>query len=271
MEFALGNPVALRTQTKLALVNDVNRQFQITCQMMDDWQGILTGNRQLRPVHIAIFRGTFREHGRVYTTEHGHQGLRKIERQTIRFDGEPSVELDYGGFHCRLLYHLAGLSFEDDPYCLWASTTSPRRIMAKVLVNCLINARSPRAAVAAANQKTNRKNEDGTCKEGKARRDARELWEAKRAAGVGEFKDIVPLVMKKHYRIQHFFGADMGKRLMHWDGQLCLAVLHHFAKRSIPVLGIHDSFIVPQHAQAELREVMARFYKKKFGFWPVVK
>jgi hypothetical protein len=271
IEYELGHPTAVRFQTHLARVNEVNAQFTITCSMLDEWQGILSGQRQLRPVHIAVFRGSFKKGGRIYTGSHGHQGLRRIERQSIRFDGEESIELDFQGFHCRMLYHLLGLPFSDDPYCVFPVMTMPKRIMVKTLINCLINAKNTKAALAACNQKTNPRNESGTLKEGKARRDARELWEAKRAAKVGEFKDILPVVLEKHHRIAHYFGHDMGNKLMRLDGYLALAILHHFAKRSIPVLGVHDSFIVPAHCQAELRETMRRCYEEEVDFPPVIK
>lgn len=135
--------------------------------------------RQLRPVYYAIFTDRWEWHGRLYTGKYGHQSLRKVERRTLRFDGEQSVELDYAGMHPRLLYHLEGIPFDADPYALWgAETTRPMRLMAKQLINAAINAETGRAAIDACNQAMNTKTANGERKTGAALADAQQLYRA---------------------------------------------------------------------------------------------
>lgn len=59
----------------------------------------------------AIFTDDFEQGGRFYTRGQGHQTKSKAERNTIRFNNRPTKELDYGGLHIRMLYHLAGTDF----------------------------------------------------------------------------------------------------------------------------------------------------------------
>ena len=65
-------------------------------------------------------------------------------------------------------------------------------------------------------------------------------------------------------------ATDLDLRLMTIDGAIALDVLSHFAERAIPCLGVHDSFVVPRHSEAELREMMLRVYREKFAYFPVV-
>jgi hypothetical protein len=270
LRYDVDEPVVQRWQKRLERINEVNSQFSITYQPFDEWTKQFSGERRLRPVHAVIFSGDFQHHGRIYSIgRHGHQGLPKVERHTIRFDGETSVELDFAAFHVRMLYHLQGLDCQGDPYALWDRTTPPMRLLAKKLINTLINAKSPEAAVSACNQCTNSRHEDGQPKHGKDWRDARDLYAAKREAGL-EFSAILPLARARHQKIAHRFGPGTGLKLMNLDGQLALAILSHFARRGVPCLSVHDSFIVPAHVQAELKAVMLGRYQKELGFLPVV-
>ncbi len=254
---------------RLELINRLNSQFRITCRVTDPWGEIVT--RQLRPVHYAVFTDDWNHHGRIYTGRYGHQGLKGIERSTIEFDGEKSVELDYSGYHCRMLYHQEGIEYPHDPYGLWGPGTTPeQRLMAKVMINAAINAKSRTAAISACNLATYTKTESGESKQGKAMEDAIKLNDAKRRCNT-KFADVYDLAFDRHSRIAHRFGCDAGMLLMNLDGRIALSVLYHFARRSIPCLGVHDSFIVPRHAESELRETMLRCYEKRLNYLPVLK
>jgi hypothetical protein len=273
------DPTAQDVQRRLELVNAVNSGFAITYVQHDRWQidrSRRERTRRLRPIHYALFTDDFDHHGRLYTGQYGHQSLRKSERETIRFGREPSVELDFRGLHCRMLYHLEGLDYRPDPYCLWGrQTTAPQRLMAKTLINAAINARSRDAAIAACNyaMSTYTKEKDAkgrrVRKSGKELEDAIDLQRAVREAGL-KFSAIYPLAMERHRRIERCFGCDMGITLMRHDSAVALDVLHHFATRCIPCLGVHDSFIVPKRYEADLHRAMLRYYKRRLGFLPVI-
>ncbi len=57
-------------------------------------------------------------------------------------------------------------------------------------------------------------------------------------------------------------GNDTGLRIMNLDSRIALDVIDHFAKQNIPILAIHDSFIVQDKYEKELRQVMEKTYEK---------
>jgi hypothetical protein len=207
----------------------------------------------------------------MYTEKYGHQQLRKIERNTIRFNGVVSVELDYSGMHPRMLYHLKGIDYVGDPYRLWGDdTTGPLRLLAKQLINSMINAGSDESAVAACNFKMRAKTRTGKDKTGKKYDDARRLYAAYRETKMS-FKAIVPLVRDTHKQIAEYFGTDRGIKLMNREAKIALSVMYQMAKKGVPCLSCHDGFRVPITEQDELRRVMHRVYEREIGYAPIVR
>jgi len=49
---------------------------------------------------------------------------------------------------------------------------------------------------------------------------------------------------------------------MNLDSRIALDVLDHFAKQNIPILAIHDSFIVQDKYKNELWQIMENTYEK---------
>jgi hypothetical protein len=277
IDFNSEHPTAKDVQRRLELVNEENGRHAIICVLQDTWgmnRSPLERTKQLRPVHYAIFTGDLDHHGRLYTGEYGHQSLRKSERETIRFDGQASVEVDYRGMHCLMLYHLEGIDYLPDPYALWGKgTTGPQRLMAKKLINAAINAGTKDGAISACNfaMCTCEKDDEGrkVRKHGKELEDAFRLQQTADKTGL-KFSQIYPLALEQHRRIRRYFGCDMGLTLMRHDSAIALDILHHFATRHIPCLGVHDSFIVPERYEADLRRAMMRYYKQRLGFLPIL-
>jgi hypothetical protein len=270
--FDEADPVAADVQRRLARVNGVNANWKITIKPYDRRSDEFEERKRIHPVHYAVFTDDFEHHGRMYTGPDGHQSFGKIDRRSINFDTWHSVELDYSGMHSRLLYHRDKIPFSADPYKLWGDqTTEAMRLLAKHLINTAINAKSRKAAIDACNQDMNPKTEKGQWKSGKTGEDARHIYQATRDTGL-KFSAIYDLALKRHARIAKYFGSDAGmKFLMRIDSRLALDILYHFASRGIPCLGVHDSFIVPEHYKEELRRCMIEFYLEETGFEPVVK
>lgn len=271
IDFDPAHPTARAFRKKIKLVNQVNARFDITVRRYLPLKSRFAGTVKIRPVHYAVFTESFDLHGRLYTGRFGHQSLRKIERQWICFDGEHCKELDFSAFHTRMLYHLEGLECLSDPYHLWGDdTTELQRMVVKQLMNSLINARTETAAVKSCNYFMSQYTPSGALKRGKDLEDARKLYDAVKQTDL-KFAKLIPLVHERHYRIAKHFCNDTGIRLMNRDSRIAMNVLYHFAKRDIPCLGVHDSFIVPEHSEAELKEVMHRCYRNEVGdFSPVI-
>jgi len=273
LPFDRDDPVPSEVQRILGQVNTCNRRYHITCLRYDEAEGKIAKKDRMviRPVHYALFSDNWDTHGRIYTGKYGHQGLRALQRQTIKFNDMPSIEYDYGGMHPRLLYHLRGIDYQGDPYLLWGERTSTSmRTLAKVFVNALINAKTPQAAISACNQKMSVWNKKGSRKKGKAREEAYRLRHACQETGV-KFADMLPLTLYRHAAIRDDFGCDRGVELMRIDSQLALSILDHFSSRGIPCLSCHDSFTVPEFLGSELELYMSLVYRDKMGFSPIVK
>lgn len=256
-------------QKRLDRLNQVNNEYVIYYSKWDKWQDKSLGKKRLRPIHYAIFTDSFNLHGRIYTGKYGHQSLTKQERSTITFDGEKCIELDYSGYHPRMVYHLAGMDYRDDPYSLWPNTTPHKRLMAKVFLNALINAKSEESAIDACNAKMRLSTNNGRKKSGRALERARTLSDAHQRAGI-EFAEILPLVKRTHKRIANKFTSDLGVELMNHDAKLGLEVLYEFSRRGEPCLSCHDSFVVPVSLALKLKSTMLVSYEDRFGFLPKV-
>ena len=271
IEFDPMHPVAADCQSRLTVINRVNSACNISFTPDSPLELDFIEGRRLRPIHHARFTENWDSHGRLYTGPFGHQSLKKIERQTIKFDGEESIELDFSGMHTRLLYHRLETEYTGDPYALWGTdTTEPQRLLAKAMLNATINARTLQAAVSACNSKMQFRTEAGNWKRGKERERARELMAALQKTGLS-FKAVQEVVMDAHQPIAQFFGCDMGMQLMRTDSAIALDVLSHFAEQGLPALGVHDSFIVAMAHAEELQWAMQTFYQRHTGQWPVIK
>jgi hypothetical protein len=277
LDFDLTLPVPADVQRRLTLVNADNAGHKMTCLKESPRDPDSKECLRLRPIHLACFTQDFDLHGRIYTGLYGHQSLSKTERATIRIDDCRTVELDYSGLHPRMLYHLAEMDYRGDPYALWGKgTTKAHRLMAKLAFNALINAITPAKAVAGCNHKANRctnsKDAKGRriTKSGKALEKALRLQEAMEKTG-SKFKEVCQDVIRHHKPIAHLLGKDQGIKLMRIDSKIALDILHHFAEKGIPCLGVHDSFIVQEQHKDELRQIMHDTYRKHIGHNPIIK
>ncbi|MDU8912517.1 hypothetical protein [Aestuariicoccus sp. MJ-SS9] len=63
--------------------------------------------------------------------------------------------------------------------------------------------------------------------------------------------------IRKHPHLEQHLFADAGIRLMYTDSQIAEQVHRHFTEQGVPVLSVHDSFIVDYTRVGELRQVMA--------------
>jgi hypothetical protein len=276
--------VAKMTQERLQLINDINALYRIKYWQYSQEEKKFVGTKQLRPVHSAIFSGSWDLGGRLFTGAYGHQSLTKLERQTINFNDCPSVEKDYGGMHTRMLYHLrTNINYRRDPYKIWGKkTTKEQRKLAKTLINIALNAPTRKIAITAAdsalNTYTNEPLKDGNGrivknrtgkilykrKTGDSLQDAIELYDAYQRTGL-TFDEVYDLALQKHKPIAQYFGSDAGVWLMRIESSIAIDILYEFAKLAIPCLCCHDSFIVPKDSENLLIQTMVKQYILRFG------
>ena len=79
------------------------------------------------------------------------------------------------------------------------------------------------------------------------------------------WKQLRDMILKRHEPIKHMFFCGMGNNLQYRDSIIAEQVMLHFAKNDIPVLPVHDSFIITAGLFIDLLEVMEKEFKKQIG------
>lgn len=215
--------------------------------------GLLAPEDTARKALYRVFNNSsFEQGGRFYGV--WWQNIKKALRKQITINGEETTELDYSGFHPRMLYRLENLEAPDDDLYETEVTKGVEgsREVAKVIFLVALNAKNMRAAI----------------KEGKA-----ELKE--RGIEVDEpelfIKSLIDSLVRKHKPIRRYLFSGVGIKLQNHDATLAERVLLRLSEAGIPALPIHDSFIVQKRYEAALRAAMAEEYRTMFGDEPVIK
>ena len=78
------------------------------------------------------------------------------------------------------------------------------------------------------------------------------------------WRELSQRILDKHHAIEDAFYSGQGLRLQYIDSQLAEQVMLHFANKGVPVLPVHDSFIVAAQHEQELVAVMKRVFAERF-------
>jgi len=207
-----------------------------------------TGNTAaiLKYKHLhRVFTDNLKLGGRYYGPM--WQMLSEELRKHLSIDGYPVVELDYSGLHIRMLYHLEGMDYRADPYGFGSKQERPYLKLVSLLM-------------------INKKTRQGLLRAMKKTFAANQL-------DIPPDEQIERMVARfntAHDQINRYFCSDIGLRLQYLDSQITSDILDYFLERGIPVLPIHDSYIVAEQYEDELYEVMRDKYRDRMGFDPVV-
>ena len=79
------------------------------------------------------------------------------------------------------------------------------------------------------------------------------------------WKELRQLILDKHEPIKDSFFCGMGNKLQFKDNLLAEQIMLRFAKKDIPVLPVHDSFIIIRGLYSELVDTMHEEFEKMFG------
>jgi len=253
----------------------------------------------LHPALFCSYTDDFEHGGRFYTGKGGHMNLPKIERDTIEFNGQPTAELDYGGLHIRILYHMAGTEYpcEDDPYkdvlqTMGKSYEQLQRVFGeefakeirndlKLVLLTLVGDKTKehiQNPVANAAGKINhnlfRKWEDKTDpetieEEKRKNLECKARWDE---AGLlnrdGSTYDVVKAFVAAHQRIKDYFLKGFALNLQNIDAKMALHVMNQMmvneADECVPALPVHDSFITLREEPypQRLRTAMETAYRE---------
>lgn len=250
-----------RMRKSLQLINERLAQHWIDLHIPDAHIPQLNGELEratdampFEPTRIRLRRifsngdTSFAQGGRFYGG--WWQEIPKRWRKHIRIDGQPTRELDYSGQHIRLLYAKVGKSMPDgDPYKLDGYSPEGREFL-KTSFQKLINASDEDAAIGAMMEEAGIKDRNG-----------RRKWE-----GIPHRRKYMQQLLadfqRKHSAIAQYFYDGTGIRLQYTDSQIAEDVMLAMGNSGIPVLPIHDSFLVPSRHYKMLEGVMQAAWER---------
>ncbi len=194
-----------------------------------------------------VFNTTLSLGGRFYSPI---QNLTGVVRMTLLIDGQKTVEVDYGGMHPRMVYHLKGLIAPQDVYDVGLG--AEYRKIVKLALLIVFNASSRSQALNALKAQLDRDGID--------------------IAGVN-LGTVFDQIEKAHAGIASVFYSGRGLELQALDARVAEEVMLAFAGFDKPCLGIHDSFVVKAEDEQLLRDLMISCYQRVINtnFIPVVK
>ena len=184
------------------------------------------------------------------------QTLPKKYRKLIKINGEEVVELDYNAMHLHLLYSKLNKSlydyypFNKDPYAI---PEYNRKIVKLVFTACI-------------NENCTRKNINhvGGQQVSEALPD---LFEE----GL-PYREMVDSLGKNHPEVAPLFYSEIGYEISYMESRVTDYIVTVLTKHKIPVLSIHDSFIVVKSKVSFLKTIMQEaFTKLKYKSIPFIK
>jgi len=182
--------------------------------------------------------------GRIYSTA---STLPKAARKTLTINGQETVELDFSYLHISMIMNSEGKALQHDPYVYAAG--DPRRDVIKLAILVALNAKDSATGLRAALDKI-------------------------LSVGIKitnpELKKILKEFIKTNPDIEKYLYSDIGIRLQRQDSNIAFDIVEYFTRKDIPVLCIHDSFIIAKEHKQELNEVMKEVYFDYFGFYPEI-
>lgn len=170
------------------------------------------------------------------------QNLTKTDRLRIKLDGSSVVELDYGVMHPSLLYHDLGLLVPEQPY----HVEGEERDLCKATFGRMLNS----------------KDQKGTLS-----KMAKELGNEERA------ERLVSALLALHKPLADAgeFWSGVGHELMRKDAKVAEQVMFWAMWAGVPMLPVHDSFIVRREDAEACEQSMLAAYHALMGIRPTVK
>lgn len=191
-------------------------------------------------------RGNWGCNGRFYGP--WWQQIGKTLRNQIFINDTPTVEVDYKGLHVSILSAQKGVRIEGDPYALPAGLVSGappdlQRELVKKLVLTALNAKSKKAAFASF-------------------RDGFVTGHMGKGLANKELEALLVAFTDRHPHLADCVCTDQGILLMNIDSRITAVVHRFFTSKGIPVLSVHDSFII-DYTHVRLLKRMMRWAAQK--------
>jgi len=208
------------------------------------------------PIRITylsrIFNESFNNGGRYYRGVESN--IPKVLRKYFHINGNPTIELDYKAHHIRMLYNIRGKSLRRDPYAAEENITPEKREIYKIVSLICLNTGNINIACSAIRKELQEQNL------------SQYLPDTKNRTLINCFNNFI----NRNIEIKDDMFTSKYAKLTNLDSKISNKILLHFANKNILVLCVHDSYIIEEQHQSELRKIMMKEYKSVFGFNPVI-
>lgn len=234
--------------------------------------------RVLIPFMKRKFNGDLNHGGRFYDAS--HLVLSKELRPSILIDGEPTVEPDFKAMHFAILYALAGIQLEDDPYMVEGFERKTIKLVSLVLLNSEDLERFKANVTKSGNPKVKaaydqyqkdrviflqRSSQGLSCKEPNKPKSLHGFIEGMPDGIQGS--ELLEAINQRHNPIAHLFGTDkIGLKLQNKDSRIMARTITTLARKDIPVLPVHDSVRCRESDLEAVCEAMRESFKSEAGF-----
>lgn len=221
--------------------------------------------RYVAPWLVRIFIENTLLGGRFYGD---YQNLPKAERDQIFIDGEPTVELDFKSLHYAMMYALAGIQMEGDPYVVKGFSRQTIKLVSLILANTsylhvlkgqITQSGKPenqmlypiiRQKIAIYNEYKKR---GLVCEKPYIPNWYDSFIEGVPTSMTGD--ELVSAIQARHPAIADQFGRpDIGLKLQYRDSQIMAHALSLLS--DVPVLPVHDSIRCKVSDKERVREAM---------------
>ena len=168
-------------------------------------------------------------------------------RKDILINDQYTVEVDYSGFHVSIAYGLEGLQPPQDPYTLGVLfnplTAEQQRGDVKLLALTAINAKDRKSTYSAFRDEKNR--------------EQRHLPADQKIKYTNRLlEQLLDQFVEENRAIEHYICADKGVELMAIDGRITTRIIDHFTRKNVPILTVHDSYVIQSEHEAALMKQM---------------
>lgn len=202
--------------------------------------------------HI-VFHRTVKHGGRMYSQLQGVQ-----DRLQLSLMGGPVYEEDFSSLHPSLAMNLQGCEAPDNMYdfvtCDGLTTKESREIV-KLIINCTLNCSSIQSGVKAAACHVQTKEIE--------RADKRDVPYRKM------HRYVHAMAKHVHKALPALFSTldeTTGKQLHREDSDIARRIIREFVVAGLPVINVHDSFVVRYEDRELLHATMQAAYSEATGF-----
>jgi hypothetical protein len=206
-------------------------------------------------VYRVFSNNDWKQNGRIYGA--WWHACPKQLRKYIVINGEPTVELDYSSIHILLLYAHLGNNFLDEGCDAYTVEGHDFRKAMKAVLMSSINAQE--------NDKS-----DGETRAIKAawKTIVKKCNKERVRKGVNSHEQLYTMLealKERHKPIAVFLSKGKGLELMRQDSDIAIELIKQHMAVNVPILTLHDSFIVPISFMQFTVDLMCQAYGKQIS------